>query len=435
MGFVLFTGFLYMYYINSQPIKDLGGDQLVYNQLALNILQKRGFSQCIDPPYTPSIQRTPAYPLFLAAVYTLFGVNNYEAVRVIQILLMLGVCVLTFMMALLVYGKKPIAYLSLIICGFIGFDYYTGLSVYSYLLTEPLTIFFVCCVMFFVLLAYQSERTICFILAGVFMGATMLTRPAYLLLPLLIILFMAYKEPARKKILNLALLCVALIIVVLPWSIRNYLAFDRFVPLSASLSGLALFSGAIINNPDFMPYPDADFSKNGVALLPADLEHARNELRQLYQVFNYGGDGGMQLFVHDRELKKIGIKIIREDYLVFIKRWIYRIMGHCRFGDVANILNGITISIDTKQSLKIFLKSLVLLIIALSILYGLKNDRFLLLLLFPLYNMLIYTPFTPQIRYSLPAYPFIIIMFSAGLFLIVNGLHPEKRRARQAGHD
>lgn len=433
IALILVASLIYMYFVNSRPITELGGDQLVYNQIANNILQNHGFSQSIAPPYKPSIQRTPAYPLFLAAIYAVFGANNFEMVRIIQILLMLCVLVLTFIMAFLVFENKTISYLSLALCAFCGFDYYTGLGVYSYIFTEPLTIFLVCWAMLFVILARKENLRIYFILAGFFLALTMLTRPVYLLFPLVIILFVSSRSVMKKNILNLALLCTVILVCVLPWTIRNYLNFNKTIILSAPLSGLALFSGAIINNPDFMPYPDADFSVNGVALPAEDMEHAKTEMRQLYQAFNHGGEGGPELFVHDNELKKIGLKIIQENYFVFMQRWFYRLLGHWRLGDVANILNGITKKVDVRQYAKIALKSLVLLIVTLSIVSGLRNKLFVLLLLFPLYNMLIYTPFTPQIRYSMPSYPFMIIIFSAGLFTLIHNLWAKYQNRANTG--
>jgi len=422
IGFILVMSLIYMYFFNSQPITRLGGDQSVYNQIAVNILQNNGFSQSIAPPYKPSIQRTPAYPFFLASIYAMFGANNFEMVRIIQIILMLCVSVLTFLMALLVFQNKTIAFLSMTLCAFCGFDYYTGLGVYSYLFTEPLTIFLVCLAMLFVILARKDKQKIFFILAGIFLALTMLTRPAYLLFPLVVIIFISSRSLMKKNILNLVLLCTVILICVLPWTIRNYLNFNKIIVLSAPLSGLALFSGAIINNPDFIPYPDADFSLNGVDLPPEDMEHAKTELRKFYHEFNYGGDGGLELFAADNELKKIGLKIIHENYFVFMQRSFYRLLGHWRFGDVANILNGLTKTVAVGQWAKIALKVLALLIVTLSIVHGRNNKLFILLLLFPIYNMAIYTPFTPQIRYSLPSYPFVIIIFSAGLFVIFNAL-------------
>jgi len=216
IGFILVMSLIYMYFFNSQPITRLGGDQSVYNQIAVNILQNNGFSQSIAPPYKPSIQRTPAYPFFLASIYAMFGANNFEMVRIIQIILMLCVSVLTFLMALLVFQNKTIAFLSMVLCAFCGFDYYTGLGVYSYLFTEPLTIFLVCLAMLFVILARKDKQKIFFILAGIFLALTMLTRPAYLLFPLVVIIFISSRSLMKKNILNLVLLCTVILICVLP---------------------------------------------------------------------------------------------------------------------------------------------------------------------------------------------------------------------------
>jgi 4-amino-4-deoxy-L-arabinose transferase-like glycosyltransferase len=429
--FILVMSLIYMYFFNSQPITKLDGDQSVYNQIAVNILQNNGFSQSIAPPYKPSIQRTPAYPFVLASIYAVFGLNNFEAVRIIQILIMLCVSMLTYLMAFLVFENKAISYLSLTLCAFCGFDYYTGLGVYGYLFTESLIIFLLCWAMLFVILARKYNLTVYFILAGIFLALTMLTKPAYLLFPLVVIIFISSRSLMKKNILNLVLLCTAIIICVLPWSIRNYVGFNKIIVLSAPLSGLMWFSGAIINNPDFMAYPDDDFSVNGVAMPAEDMDYAKTELRKLYQAFNYGGDGGLELFVHDNELKKIGLRIIHENYFVFMQRWFYRLLGHWRLGDVANILNGITKKVDAKQCAKIALKGLVLLIVILSFVHNYKNKLFILLLLFPVYNMAIYTPFTPQIRYSLPSYPFMIIIFSAGLFVVFNALWSQSHNRAQ----
>lgn len=409
-----------MFFFNSHPITGLGGDQSVYNQIAVNVLQHNGFSQSITPPYKPSILRTPAYPLFLALIYAVFGVNNFEMVRIIQIMLILCVSVLTFFMALIVFQNKAIAYLSLTLCAFCRFGYYSGFGVYGYLFTEPLTIFFISWAMFFVILARKDNRRIYFILAGIFLAVTMLTRPAYLFFPFLVIIFISARSLMKRNILNLFLFCTAIFICVLPWTIRNYMNFNKIIVLSAPLSGLALFSGAIINNPDFIPYPDTDFSKNGVDLAPEDLELAKTELRKFHREVGYGGNGGIELFVMDNKLKELGFKIINENYFVFMKRWFFRVLGHWRFGDVANILNGITKTVDGMRCVIIALKGLALLIVVLSILRSFKNNLFILLLIFPVYNMAIYTPFMPEVRYALPSYPFIIIIFSAGLFLIIN---------------
>src|SRR5215212_7241399 len=59
-------------------------DGRVYSQIAINVLEQHVFSHENQPPYVPSIIRLPGYPLFLAAIYKVFGHGNNSAVRVVQ---------------------------------------------------------------------------------------------------------------------------------------------------------------------------------------------------------------------------------------------------------------------------------------------------------------------------------------------------------------
>src|SRR5689334_1095184 len=59
-------------------------DGRLYARIANNLLDHGSFSIAIEEPFEPTYIRLPGYPLFLAAVYKLFGRDNNTAVRVIQ---------------------------------------------------------------------------------------------------------------------------------------------------------------------------------------------------------------------------------------------------------------------------------------------------------------------------------------------------------------
>src|SRR5689334_8596025 len=63
---------------------DAPDDGRVYSQIANNVLEQHVFSHENHAPYIPSIIRLPGYPLFLAAIYKVFGHGNNTAVRVVQ---------------------------------------------------------------------------------------------------------------------------------------------------------------------------------------------------------------------------------------------------------------------------------------------------------------------------------------------------------------
>jgi hypothetical protein len=78
---------------------DEPGDGKVYAQIARNVLEQHTYSHATEPPYEPSIIRLPGYPLFLAAIYKVFGHGNNGAVRMVQALIDTGTCALVALLA------------------------------------------------------------------------------------------------------------------------------------------------------------------------------------------------------------------------------------------------------------------------------------------------------------------------------------------------
>lgn len=415
---IALAGFVYMWFFGSVPITEIGGDQLVYNRLSINILEGHGFSQKAQPPFSPSIARTPGYPAFLTLIYAFFGKENFEAVRLSQIMLMLGSGLILFYIARLIIANWFVAFGSLVLCYFFPFNY-SGKGVYGYLLTESLYMFLVNCTVLFAVLAVKNSRWRDFILMAIFCGLGSLTRPANLFLPLAVFTFVLLfmHQSFRRNIGRWFLFLLIVAAVTVPWTIRNYIVFHKFIPLSVSLSGLMYLSASVIKNPNFTIYPDADFTKNDVPIPENDLRNAREELRKMYAVFNYGGDGGIQIIEHDKELKKIGLKLIKKNPLFSFKLWFYRILGFWRLSDLANLINGITKTVNLLSLTAICLK----LAFYAAVIFGsaafYSNPLVKLLLVFPLYNMLIYTPFVPSVRYALPAFYYLILFFMVAVWI------------------
>ena len=78
---------------------DTPDDGRVYAQIARNLLEQHVYSHETEAPYAPSLIRLPGYPLFLTAIYSVFGHTNNGAVRIIQALFDTGSCVLVALIA------------------------------------------------------------------------------------------------------------------------------------------------------------------------------------------------------------------------------------------------------------------------------------------------------------------------------------------------
>src|SRR5256712_5935688 len=78
---------------------DAPDDGRIYAQIARNVLEQHVYSHETAPPYDPSCIRLPGYPLFVAAVYSIFGHANNGAVRIAQALIDTGTCGLVALLA------------------------------------------------------------------------------------------------------------------------------------------------------------------------------------------------------------------------------------------------------------------------------------------------------------------------------------------------
>jgi 4-amino-4-deoxy-L-arabinose transferase-like glycosyltransferase len=78
---------------------DTPDDGRVYAQLARNVLEQHVYSIEAQPPYDPTLIRLPGYPLFVAAIYSIFGHTNNGAVRIVQALIDTATCALAALLA------------------------------------------------------------------------------------------------------------------------------------------------------------------------------------------------------------------------------------------------------------------------------------------------------------------------------------------------
>jgi hypothetical protein len=68
-------------------------DSRIYADIAKNWLLNGVYGRTYDPgQIVPTDSRLPGYPAFLALVFAIFGIENYRAVMVIQVLVDLGTC-------------------------------------------------------------------------------------------------------------------------------------------------------------------------------------------------------------------------------------------------------------------------------------------------------------------------------------------------------
>lgn len=209
-------------------------DQTRYAIPAVNMLAGHGFTSATGEPYLPTEHTVPLYPLFIAAVYAVFGVHD-RAVLIAQSLIDLITGLLVAFVSFNLAPdsvKRRAAILSLMIYG--CFSWFT-LNWTRYILAETLAVFFTMLAVALGIMALKTTRW-WWLAAGAACGLALLTRADSVLLVLAFALFLVFeivREPTKAKAANLVLFCSTILLVLAPWAARNYVAFKKFQPLAS----------------------------------------------------------------------------------------------------------------------------------------------------------------------------------------------------------
>jgi len=213
-----------------------------YDPIALNIIKGEGFSFHGHA----TAYSAPLYPLLLAGIYGAVGKSDLAAYLVLAIL-DAATCVIFFAVARRLLGGD-VAILTAVVMVVMPY------LVYSVLLggSDTLFIFLNALFLWIVIRGIDAPSVWTFAAGGVVLGLASLARANSLLLPLFIVPILVFRRPTRRWLaLTLAFL-LAYAASLTPWTVRNYLVFDRFVPVQ-TLGGVHLLRAAPRANEHWSP--------------------------------------------------------------------------------------------------------------------------------------------------------------------------------------
>lgn len=245
----LIVRLLYVHWLKSTPffepltapLKDKLDDG-VYHQMALEM--SRG-SWIANSPL--NAYRLPLYPYFLSILYSVFG-HHISLVHYAQSLIGSFSVILVYLISKEVWKSVRIAVIGGAIAAFyVPFIFYENL-----LLGETLSIFLNLLSAFLLTKSLSLNRRVILMLipAAIFMGLSILLRPNTLVVAFFAAAFLAYHGWKSKNIKTglsyFAVFLMAAAITVSPLTVRNYLVYKDFIPISP-IGGINLYIG---NNPD-----------------------------------------------------------------------------------------------------------------------------------------------------------------------------------------
>lgn len=208
--------------ISYAPWLTVTGDGVGYEQIARNLLEGYGFSMEAAPPYLPDMIRTPGYPLFIAAIYWLFGYRP-EMVTLAQNLLSLGLLLIGYLLAKRLFGPKAAMFAAALMALDVG-----GIILANVTFTETLFIMLFVSATYCLFRSFDSPRGIDWMAgAGLLLGLATLVRPAslYLLIVLLPLIWWMMRYSWREKGIRTIIFGAVFLLMLAPWSYRNFRVF------------------------------------------------------------------------------------------------------------------------------------------------------------------------------------------------------------------
>ena len=213
-------------------------DSFIYGDIAKNWLTHGIYGISSAQGITPTYIRLPGYPLFLALIFSVFGMEHYHAVLIVQVLIDLATCLICADLALqtLGPGRAKAAFLLAALCPFLA--NYTAAA-----LTETLEVFFTVLALDCGIRFLKGRAVRNGVACGVACACAILLRPDGALLLFSIVLYLGWRVvfpdtthasvQRRKDLLRAAVLITAIAISpLIPWTIRNQRVFHRFQPLA-----------------------------------------------------------------------------------------------------------------------------------------------------------------------------------------------------------
>jgi hypothetical protein len=260
-AFVLRAGFGMLYWTG----KPLTHDEHEYLALAASLAAGQGFTY-VEPAAGTTAQfgRAPGYPVFLA----LIGAGSTSATTTPTRVKLIQAALGTLTVWLVASAAGRVGLTASIVAAWLAAIYPPLVWISSYVLSE--TLFSVLAIATAVVLQHTADpgepsaKGFTALFAGVLGGASILVRPAMLFfLPLAIVWLFARR--ARRPLL---FFLAGAILVVVPWTVRNALKYERFV-LIASEGGVTFWTG---NHP--LSHGEGDLAAN------PELKRAELEFRQ-----------------------------------------------------------------------------------------------------------------------------------------------------------
>jgi 4-amino-4-deoxy-L-arabinose transferase-like glycosyltransferase len=223
------------------PVTEPADDSHAYYGLAKALYAEGSFG---GPEFRDSSDWSPGAPLLYAASFYATGGAREGTARIVEALLGLASIVVVFMLGERLGGRGAGLLAALGIAVYPPFIHSTG-----ELMSEPPAAFTLPAAVLAFLWAEERRSAWAWLAPGFLFGLTALIRPEYLVVAAAFVLLAALRRSRaagwRPGIAGAGLMLAAVLVPVVPWTVRNAVVLDRLVPISTG-GGKALYVGTFL---------------------------------------------------------------------------------------------------------------------------------------------------------------------------------------------
>jgi len=264
VGFAFIVRLVWNLNVHTYPISDFAW----YHERAIGLIQGQGYTfNGKATAYWPM-----GYPLFLAALYKIFGPHLYiaKAANVVIGSLTVGI---TYLLGNKLWGFWPG------VIGALSLAFLPGYIEWTSVLCSEVLYTFLLITSIYIFVCKQPEQQKWYhpATSGLLLGTATIVRANSLLLPaIFILLYLIFGKSIKKGSTQAAIFLLAVALIIAPVTLRNYLVFHKFIPISTN-SGINMWQG---NNPHatggyywpsepkdnpLMPYLDDELKRDQIA--------------------------------------------------------------------------------------------------------------------------------------------------------------------------
>jgi len=252
LALIAALGLVVRAYVVVNPVADPADDSHAYYAISKALYEEGSFG---GPEFRDSSDWSPGAPFLYAASFYATGGAREGTARIVEALLGVGTILVVFALGWRLGGRELGRWVGLF-AAFAVAIYPPFLHTTGELMSEPPAMLTLPAAILAFLWANERRSPWAWLVPGFLFGLTAMFRPEYLLVGaafvVLAFIRIAWSQTSAGNrrawtagLAGAAVLLVALVLPILPWTIRNVVVLDRVVPISTG-GGKALYVGTYL---------------------------------------------------------------------------------------------------------------------------------------------------------------------------------------------